>query len=969
MVLFMECMVSCNTLDKKNNQIAGNAIEKEIFTHIKWEMKTNIMKDETKEYLNQKLKKNEENEEDILDNTKIETKTSNSKRTIIYEDDGKLKILNEMMNIFPNSYYKITEGKILDKRNNNTTDNNINNKQNINNETLDESSKDDITRDHSDNFSRDKIKKEEDIYKSKENVYFLRIFRRYIKIGTPYSSSLVYNTITNSIFFFIKGPPEEILPYCNPSFLPKDIYRIINFYRKNGFINLILAGKELGSREDEQFLPEEYYKDDLIFYGLIILKNRLKKDVKPVIKQLKKLNCDIILNTGDNIYNSLAVGYESGIINEKNIFHIDINKITKKLIISSFNDITKNDLKSNLSEKSTLRNLDKISNLKSKLQNYRQFSTRKIGDLLITKTMKNLTKEKSEFNTSKRNLENIIDKNNQTSFTNSLFKSLKLPIKEKNNFKNTHSSVFKPTKENKINDKKSNKKIDLTINPINQSFNSKNEFIENNFKTSITYQDKDQNVLILSTEGRDTLGNNVINSMPQQVKQVDSFSKKKNNKMRTSAVFPFSDGKIFQQNGSEKIMTKTINPQIDSMDNSPKGNMYKLIGSFNLIKDYSNRNLDRNSNEYFPAKLKQMRNECLYCVSGKALRFIHSNRYNPEYKKLELPILLNHIKKFGKIFYQMHARDKSLLIDIFRKMPNKITCMVGDGQNDLDAMMTAHVGININQPVNKNTILCHFYPTDGSLFCIAKIIRYGRVIYENIYLLGISSFLCALNIVITMILLYYHKIRFISYELDFMSCNYFILSIIAFSVKPDITIESCLLFHNPSLMKFFFMIISFANLLINSGFTALVLKYYSKNKEKSEEEEKSILGTYIYFLCYNQILSMIFAINSINFYRISHRNNFLFWILMIILIFFVSFIFCVFGYNIHPLIHTYLDFEYNPKNVDTFDDRNKLIIFAMFLGNILAFYLFVLLMYYLFSKKAESDYKKKNKIIINKKDS
>ena len=141
----------------------------------------------------------------------------------------------------------------------------------------------------------------------------------------------------------------------------------------------------------------------------------------------------------------------------------------------------------------------------------------------------------------------------------------------------------------------------------------------------------------------------------------------------------------------------------------------------------------------------------------------------------------------------MNSKDKSLLIDIYRKIPNKITCMVGDGQNDYDAMMTAHVGINLNKPVNMNTILCHFHPTDGSLYCIAKIIRYGRVIYENIYLLGISSFLCALNIVVILLILYYYDISFVEYELDFMSCNYFILSIIAFSVKPDVSIKYYLL--------------------------------------------------------------------------------------------------------------------------------------------------------------------------------
>jgi magnesium-transporting ATPase (P-type) len=313
----------------------------------------------------------------------------------------------------------------------------------------------------------------------------------------------------------------------------------------------------------------------------------------------------------------------------------------------------------------------------------------------------------------------------------------------------------------------------------------------------------------------------------------------------------------------------------------------------------------------------------------------------------------------------MNSKDKSLLIDIFRKIPNKITCMVGDGQNDYDAMMTAHVGINLNKPVNMNTILCHFHPTDGSLFCISKIIRYGRVIYENIYLLGISSFLYALNIVNTLLILYYYDLKFVYYELDFMGCNYFILSIIAFSVKPDISIKSCLLFHNPSLLKCFLMVISIGNVIFNIAFTLLFMKTYSKNESLEKEKRFKIFGNYIQFMCYFQILGMVFGINTINFYRISHRKNFFFWSIMIILILFVSFIFCIFGYSIYPILKEHLSFEYQSKNVDTFDDRNKLISFSIFVGNVLCFYFFVLIMTFLFKRKAEKDYQKKNKIVIN----
>ena len=974
-VLFMECMVSCNTLEKKNNQIAGNGIEKEIFKHVKWEIKTINTKDESKEFSNSKLKK-DENDEDNFEttfaNANFDNKTLNSRKTIFFDDDCKIKINEEMMVIYPNSYYKITEGKILDnKKKNNLSEVNINNKKESIYETIDESSRDDATKEYSDYISKDKNQKQE-YYKTKEKVYFLRIFRRFIRTGTLYSSALVYNTITDSVYFFIKGAPEEILPFCNQSYLPKDIYRIINSYRRNGFINLILAGRELDNKDDEQVLNEDYYKDDLIFYGIIILKNQLKKDVKIVIEELKNLNCDIILNTGDNIYNSIAVGYESGIINQKNIFNIDLNKNTKKLIVSTFNDLTKEKKVPNKSDKFTIKNSEKISNKKSDIQNIKQKLAPKLGDLLKNKKLRNMNKDNKDIKESKKNLDTILDKGNPNTFSNYLFKSLRIPVKTQNNLDKGILSKFDFSQENNKDPQNqenlSNYKLESNIlsnvnSPINQSINSKNELIERHLKTSIGTHDKEKNMTLISSDLKDSLSNKIANTLPPQERLIDSFPKISNKKRPSLVITPFNEVKSPTNMSAEKKGNKRATPK----NNKVKPLESVLSFNFNKDKENTKRNNDQNSNEYFPMKLKHMRAECLYCVSGRALRYIYSNRHNPDCKRLELPILLNHIKRFGKIFYEMNSKDKSLIIDIFRKMPNKITCMIGDGQNDLDAIMTAHVGINLNKPVNNNTVLSHFYPTDGSLFCIAKIIRYGRVIYENIYLLGISSFLCGLNIVITLTILYFNEIEFVTYELDFMSCNYFLLSIFAFSVKPDETIESCFLFHNPTLFKIFFMIISLANLIFNSVCTFLFIFFYSKNGELEEEKANNIFGTYIYFMCYIQTLGMILTINSINFYRKNYRNNFCFWIWMIILIFFVSFIFCIFGYSIHPVLSDYLAFEYNPKNVDTFDDKNKLVSYAIFIGNILVYYLFVNLLFFLFSKKAENDYKKNKKLLITNK--
>ena len=482
-------------------------------------------------------------------------------------------------------------------------------------EKMDLSSKDEMTRDFSEDISKDKIP-QKDILKTKEKVYFLRIFRRFIKTGTLYSSALAYNTLTDSVNFFIKGPPEEILPFCNQSFLPRDIYRIINYYRKNGFIILILAGKELESKEDEVLLTEDQYKDDLIFYGMIILKNKLKKETKPVIQELKELNCDLILNTGDNIYNSLAVGYESGIITEKNIFHININKFTKKLMISSFNDFYKNEIIKN--DKITIRNNDKISFMKNKAQNYKQFSSsRKINEILSNKLFQKIRRENIDTSENKKSSNSIFLSKDFNSNKKNLFKSLRLPVKEINNFKNIQKPILDHIKEssNESRDKNRNKnnKSEKTLeqkseglNSFNQniSINSKNELIDKSIKTSIVNNDIEAGESLPHKNS-----NNKKHSTPQE--NNGQIEPKNLNKARTSGVFPYSE--------NIKVLTTSVSNKSIHIIESPKTSKFP---NYNFSKDNNLIHFNNQiSTEYFPSKLKQMRNECIYCVSGKALRY------------------------------------------------------------------------------------------------------------------------------------------------------------------------------------------------------------------------------------------------------------------------------------------------------------------------------------------------------------
>jgi magnesium-transporting ATPase (P-type) len=920
--LFLECMICCNNLEKINNKLVGNFLEKEILSQIKWQLKI-ISDDNDKKSNEQDNKKNSNNmtknksvQSNKTDNFSVYCKNGNNMKY-------KVKISEQKLDIYPNDYYKIGERKKV-----------------FNSKSI-------IFRDSS--FTKELISQSNDLSDKKTgsiknnqiieditrninyNTYKLRICKRFIKVGTLYSSSIVYNPLIKTLYFMTKGPPEDIIPYCDYNFLPKDINKVITLYRKSGYINLILALKIINESNYDKSLGEDYYMSDLIFCGIIILKNKLKKDVKQVIQQLKNLNCDIILNTGDNIYNSVTVSYESGITSKKNIYVFDLNKITQKITLINFNEISKDEIiKYNINLN---KNIDKSPNTKLKPK---MTSTK-----LISHKMKFISKKLEKLNTllvkeegfSTPQLEDDNIKLHtsipyHTSKIKKLNKTSEVPQLELNEIKNNYK-IKGIKKNNRINKKDSNFQT--------SSINSNSELLlEKSSDRQIDSIDRKSNKININNNFYPVTNINTIdipNNLPIVIKN--------KNKLRASTVLKSSTNQKIRRQNSKKFERKKTN---------------------NFLHEYTYE--PKIDNEYYSSKLKSMRNDCVYCVSGRALKFIYENRFNPEYEKYEFVVLLNHIKKFGKIFYEMKSKDKSFLVDYFRALPNKITCMVGDGQNDIDAIMTSHVGININQPVNMNTVLCHFSPADGSLFCIEKIIRYGRVVYENIYLLGVSSFACLMILTLYVIIIYYEKIEIINTQVDFLSLSYFILLIFAFYIKPDVLVKTSPLFHNPSLFKIFFTIISILNLVIDFIHTLLFVIFFSKNKELEHDKERNVFGTYNFFFAYIQLFGMIFSINSITFYRMPLRNNYLFWLLIILIACGLSYIFCICGYSFHPLLYGVITFEFSSKNVDAFDDKNKLISFLIFASDLITCYLNVYIFFLIFTKKAKRELEKEEENIV-----
>ncbi len=343
--LFLECLLSCNNLEKYNIEIFGNPIDTSIFKNLKWDMKAyNINVDNN--------------------NEKFRTDTQ-SNNTNYYGQ--KINLLDKSRkDIYPSNYYKITES--------------------LKNESI-QAIKPVLTRLNSKYYfeQRKKLSSssesakvlnfiKDDISQSKINSYKLRIYKRFIKEGTLNSSAIVYNFITKELRFNTKGSPEELLDKCEHRSLPENFDRVISLYRRNGFIVIICASKIISLEEYRDSNPLEDYLCKLTFCGFITLKSKLKKTIINSIRDLRQFDCNFIISTGDNVFNSLSVGFESKIIfGNKNIFSFDKDDNNGIIITKIYSN--KKSSESDNEENNTTQSLEKLSKQTTKLSNRNRTNT------------------------------------------------------------------------------------------------------------------------------------------------------------------------------------------------------------------------------------------------------------------------------------------------------------------------------------------------------------------------------------------------------------------------------------------------------------------------------------------------------------------------------------------------------------------------------------------------------------------
>ena len=175
--------------------------------------------------------------------------------------------------------------------------------------------------------------------------------------------------MTKELRFMIKGMPEDILDKCDKKSLPENLENIILNYRKNGFIIVVCASKLINIYEYNDSNDFEYYMNNLTFCGFITLKNQLKNEIKNSIQYLNQFNCNLIMTSGDNVYNCLGVGFDCGIIDNKNIFVLDQEDKTHKISIRKIFSIkTYNEIYKEKKDKKTNDSYDRHSKVSSTIK-------------------------------------------------------------------------------------------------------------------------------------------------------------------------------------------------------------------------------------------------------------------------------------------------------------------------------------------------------------------------------------------------------------------------------------------------------------------------------------------------------------------------------------------------------------------------------------------------------------------------
>lgn len=141
-----------------------------------------------------------------------------------------------------------------------------------------------------------------------------------VKDKISFKSELKYSSVTlDNGTNLIKGAPEVIISHCRFCISENgEVYSSDMSFIRNEYSKAVSAGERVIAVAETK--PDS---DAMIFVGLIVLKDKIRKGVKEAVKDVLSAGIQIVMVTGDNKETAVNIATESGFFN-KNAGHIAI---------------------------------------------------------------------------------------------------------------------------------------------------------------------------------------------------------------------------------------------------------------------------------------------------------------------------------------------------------------------------------------------------------------------------------------------------------------------------------------------------------------------------------------------------------------------------------------------------------------------------------------------------------------------
>ena len=278
------------------------------------------------------------------------------------------------------------------------------------------------------------------------------------------------------------------------------------------------------------------------------------------------------------------------------------------------------------------------------------------------------------------------------------------------------------------------------------------------------------------------------------------------------------------------------------------------------------------------------------------------------------------IKK-SKIFFNMSSTDKSLLVDHYRESPNNVVCVIGQCESDVDSILSSDIGINLKNPKNMNTILCHYYSNKNDIICIKHIIINGKVYFENNVLLESISFVSSMVLNGYILCCLLRNVIINQGEINFLEIEYFLLATLSFLSK---TKENIYINQNSKLLNFYYYLQLGENIAFKFLSIFIFCSFFHGDDASFVQHLLDMdFLSYYFVLNIEFLICEILSFSFISFYRESFFSNYYLIVLINIYLIYIMLLlfFASSNYSIDILSITH--FVRNEKIMDCFSDKNR----------------------------------------------